>query len=658
MESQRQDPVKPHPCDQCRRRKVRCNYATPCDRCTSYGLTCTRELIRKKRGPKKGRGTILQQLRSETHRSPPSTSTVSHAKSPAPEINDGSNTSMVRSPRSDFVQRQDAPNPSPEMDQRSHHHRGSRGSLVGHGSVPTSSSRPLAPLNWAHSPPSLDPLDDYFTFDEFTQSVLAGTAFANPHDHDHDHSSHHGSFSATGPDIPGLLNHATPQSMPAVSPYDTNLNAQTPQTPHTGRATIAAAIGPDTDFQATSAIIQKAVDHFFTNMYPVYPIVLESRVRGWLQHSPTPNRSEACLVWAICALTLTLCDDWPGLGSEQRSTTARRFMRRILVERLDIPTHTEAPMDPDIITSLFLATTYFDLKQRNTSSFYLRESITQSQILHRRGEAYGIQTEEEMIMRKRTLALLFITDRGNSVLHGFPVTFALPPSMPSEVLAGEDPTIALGLRSLHGLFALLDQKFVRLWSEQSYDAFVDRGLGDLSLLQEHLRQPISTAGITDIQRADILITQQWLRLVFWQAGLRQGLISTTATDPAFTYVYPIEIAMKLCDIVKTLPPVAVQVHGLGVFEKVFEIAYSLMDTLTLSGTSQAEHQECLRYLLLSLSASPKSRQIYVKTLEKKMDDGPQKYRHLANVQLLREDNPKSHGPSKRQSPAVGENNSG
>lgn len=69
----------------------------------------------------------------------------------------------------------------------------------------------------------------------------------------------------------------------------------------------------------------------------------------------------------------------------------------------------------------------------------------------------------------------------------------------------------------------------------------------------------------------------------------------------------------------------------------------MLDALTLSGETQpADHYETLRYLLLSLSASPNSRQIYVRTLEKKMGGGPegnseQKYRHLAGVQLLRDD---------------------
>ena len=133
--------------------------------------------------------------------------------------------------------------------------------------------------------------------------------------------------------------------------------------------------------------------------------------------------------------------------------------------------------------------------------------------------------------------------------------------------------------------------------------------------------------------------------MFWQAVLRQGFISTTADDPAFTYTYPIDVAMKLREVMISLPPIAIQVHGLGVFEKVFEVVYSLMDALALMGT-QPEHHECMRFLLLSLSASPNSRQVYIRTLEKKMG-GQRKYRSLAGVELLRDDG--SRHNSRRQS---------
>lgn len=60
-----QKPVKHPPCDQCRRRKVKCDAGAPCNRCMQSGLRCTRDIIRKRRGPKKGSGSVIARLRTE-----------------------------------------------------------------------------------------------------------------------------------------------------------------------------------------------------------------------------------------------------------------------------------------------------------------------------------------------------------------------------------------------------------------------------------------------------------------------------------------------------------------------------------------------------------------------------------------------------------------
>jgi hypothetical protein len=352
-------------------------------------------------------------------------------------------------------------------------------------------------------------------------------------------------------------------------------------------------------------------------------------------------------------------DRWPGLSTEQRVTASRKFIRRCSEARLDVDL-AESANYYDVLCSWFIGMTLFELKCRKASWFYVREAITLSY-------PAGLQqlehdttlSHDERLRRLRAFALLFITERGACVLDIFPVSIMQVPPLPSASCTDEDPSIASGLQGLYSLFSMLDFSFVKLWNDPHRFSSVDKGYPELCALQDHLRQAMPLHGVSDIQRADVLITQQWLRLVFWQAALRGGLISTSSPDPAFTYDYPITIAASLCDIVKSLPPIAIQVHGLGIFEKQFDVAYSLLDALNMSGTPAApEHHENLRYLLLSLSASPSSRQIYVRTLEKKMgSDGdaaggpPRKYRNLKDVRLMRDDS-NSRSNSRRQSMAA------
>ena len=124
--------------------------------------------------------------------------------------------------------------------------------------------------------------------------------------------------------------------------------------------------------------------------------------------------------------------------------------------------------------------------------------------------------------------------------------------------------------------------------------------------------------MTDIQKADVLVTHQWLRLIFWQASMRQGLISFNASDPIFSSGYPVAIAKDLCNAIADISHDAILVHGLGIFEKLFEVAYTLMDALTIANMNWSESQE-LRYLFDVLNASTNSQGIYVKMLRTKIE---------------------------------------
>jgi hypothetical protein len=72
-----------------------------------------------------------------------------------------------------------------------------------------------------------------------------------------------------------------------------------------------------------------------------------------------------------------------------------------------------------------------------------------------------------------------------------------------------------------------------------------------------------------VQKADILVTQQWLRFVFWSACLRHSLISNSAEDPPLTYQYPREIAKALCDVLNRVPIDAILLHGMGIVSAPF-----------------------------------------------------------------------------------------
>lgn len=96
---------------------------------------------------------------------------------------------------------------------------------------------------------------------------------------------------------------------------------------------------------------------------------------------------------------------------------------------------------------------------------------------------------------------------------------------------------------------------------------------------EDVDEEIVQSEPTAIQKADLLITQQWLRLIVWQSSFRQTLLSWTAPHESMHFAFPLAIARSTANVLQSLPSSAVEVHGMGIFEKIFEIATWCMNVL-------------------------------------------------------------------------------
>ena len=415
--------------------------------------------------------------------------------------------------------------------------------------------------------------DSYFSFDEFAQNALLSSLPL--------HTSNAGGAGNGWPSF-----EQTPVWMSNSSNMiDTRVPADTP---HTFTTTVADTPGLSIDLSALESndVLARSVDLFFRHMYPTYPVLDEDQVRMWVSGSMTATQSEICMLWAMCAATLVHVDSWPRLSSEQRTSMARSYIEHCIKDRMN-GNFLENSSFCDVLSSLLVAIAYFELRCRTASWVYVREAITLATAvgMHDLTVNTGL-SDGERVRRQRCYALLFITERGASVLDNFPVTILATPALPNDSLPNEDSAIAIGLRRLCDLFSLLDFSFVRLWNDYQISAGEGHSYIELATLQGHLRRPMDLEGVSDIQRADILITQQWLRLVFWQAALRLGLISTNSAEPAFTYDFPMEIASALCEVVKSLPPVAIQVHGLGIVRP-SSLADWLCSTLTRYSVQKA-----------------------------------------------------------------------
>jgi Fungal specific transcription factor domain len=365
-------------------------------------------------------------------------------------------------------------------------------------------------------------------------------------------------------------------------------------------------------------MMSQCIKQFFRHLYPIMPVIHESTFHRTLNRPEDLSPDEKCLVLTMCAVTILHASPPSDLTLEAKKDIGRQFLSHFLDLRRGSD-WIETSSLTTIIASYFASVSYFELKQPRSSNFYVREAtgMALEQGLHLDSFYVGMNQVAE-ICHRRSFALLFVTERGASILRNKPISIPRLPTLPMEFFDDEDPGILTGFQCLCRLFALLDEKFIEVWRSSESPTPRPSAVSIAAIQQNLSSMSFDSANLPEIQRADVQITQQWLRLIFWQASMRQGIISSKSENPAFRYNYPILIAKSLCEQMNSMPINAVAVHGLGIFEKVFEVAYTLMDALTISKIPWSESEE-LRYLFSCLSASPNSHSTYVRMLETKLD---------------------------------------
>ncbi|KAI1636628.1 hypothetical protein F4809DRAFT_650397 [Biscogniauxia mediterranea] len=473
-------------CDHCRRRRIRCDGQFPCQQCTNATLQCKREHVPKKRGPKRGHGRVINELRArekaarepgsgycsdvDTDRmsSAPMSTTVTASPSPQPYLTYGMN-------------------PSPASDSR-------------HFSEPTS---------------------------PFTSDVFLPNSRSYLH------------------------------------------------------------------------LLPLCVDLYYEHIYPIMPLLYMPHIRAIISR-PLSQRDKY-LLYSLCALTSfhmsgRSLSAAPPAGAPSWEAVGRFFLDACVSARRCHDFIEEQSL-AGVISSFWLSTSFFEISQSRKSWFYLREALTLALDLglHNDDAAYIGLTPPETLCRLRVFWILFVTERSFAILRNKPLTLRKTPRLPSTGHDYEPPNIHAGFMKLVESYVPLDESFVNAWNDGSDPRVSNSTYLNLQRIlakppdleprtrrrsqPTHLLGPckvegdeyVQEPGPTEIQKADLLMTQQWLRLIVWQSSFRQGLLSTAASDKSMTFAFPLCIARDTASILQSLPSSAIEVHGMGMFEKIFEV---------------------------------------------------------------------------------------
>lgn len=329
-------------------------------------------------------------------------------------------------------------------------------------------------------------------------------------------------------------------------------------------------------------LVESCLEFFFANVYPSQPILHRQRAQETVM-SIEHSTEAYCMIVALCAYVMIQANMTVPPELLPRSEMAHLSnisIGHVLVEEairvrrgLD---YLENPSHLSVLTSWFFYGCQFGLGRDNSAWSYLRCATTQAQLLGWHDEEAYKSDPLDNTRRRVLYWLLYVTERTHALHKHRPITLfptIHPPSL--DEIPSERP-IASGLDMMINLFKPVDDTFINVWNKV-------RTLANptwTAQVQNQLSEALpSYFDCTESQAVELRVTQQWLRTMLWQLCVSQGLVSSVAADHSMTFKYPIEISRDLLSMTHQFSQHAMEVHGVGLIEKLFDIACCLTDVV-------------------------------------------------------------------------------
>ena len=327
-------------------------------------------------------------------------------------------------------------------------------------------------------------------------------------------------------------------------------------------------------------------------MYPTMPILDES-IRQVLQE--VPRSPEAyCLMSSLSAFMLIQPGIQlrisPTVDGRPTSPSVNTSLGTLIMEdaiRVQKTTdYIEQPTMNAVITSFFLFACCFGLNRHNVGWYHLRQATTLAQMMGMQDEStFSLLDPPESARRRHLFWLLFVTERAYALQKHHPLSLHATVGLPDASRTSPSTNPIAGFLHLVNLYRCLDDTFVGLWNKTRSDCTPMW----LSQLQHQINSalPQYLTNVKESQAADLRISQHWLRTMVWQLSISGSFLSSSSPDPCMRFTYPIEIAKDLVHVVSTFSQQALEVHGIGLIEKLFDIACTLVDVMCCVPLDQA-----------------------------------------------------------------------
>lgn len=308
----------------------------------------------------------------------------------------------------------------------------------------------------------------------------------------------------------------------------------------------------------STSCISQYLDVYQARGYGIWPVVdAEALTVRLLTH---PDDSEAyALATAICA---AIVSQFNPFEAESESPVEGQYRVSSAVfeaeakKARDESDHLEDVTIFSLLGSFFLHVHSANVGRMNVSTVLLGEAIFKAHILGlHKPSHYQLMNAEQTQYALRVYWLLFITERAHSLQHDVPTALKRAPDLPRlEDL--HDGSVTPGFVQLCRLFNILDATIT---------ADPASARQALALAQQQLSNDEDTLSLeNELQRADITMTQQWMRIFLWQHALNVTNLSSRASqDEEFSFRFPAKVAQNVLSNMRSLSMQSIEAHGPG-----------------------------------------------------------------------------------------------
>ncbi|KAJ5173780.1 uncharacterized protein N7500_001711 [Penicillium coprophilum] len=331
-------------------------------------------------------------------------------------------------------------------------------------------------------------------------------------------------------------------------------------------------------------LVNACAEYFFSRMRGTVPILQPGSFQKQVDLTDTCLHAY-CLVTAFCAFVVTQTGFAVEHSSSEfcRGFCTEEYRNSLIEEATEARKHIDPFTDPvrqSIIIAFLLYGCHIGLGNQRHAYYFLRESTTLYTASALESQASSAQVDEDDPSLAGKLFWLLVVserDRAHAIRRHRPITLQVTPASPQ---LEDDPlpnASAIGFRCLVNLYLPFDEGFLSQWNGTSATCSIE----SLVRLEERIRSAVpADLGLPDILMADLRVSQQWLRIMIWQLSMTAGFLSTKPTHECMDFRYPLLIAQDLCFATWKLSKQGMETHGIGLIEKIFEVACTLIDVMT------------------------------------------------------------------------------